>query len=133
MTTTYERIKFELASRFNLNKYHNDTIVKINGHEKAATFIRIVVQDTYIVFRFVSYRTTVMSVFIPNVHNKECTFNAPYLWIKGLYSATTRKHIGWWVNWLVDMGVVPYNWNYYTIKQAWNDKEEDKPMARLYF
>lgn len=34
MTTTYERIKFELASRFNLNKYHNDTIVKINGHEK---------------------------------------------------------------------------------------------------
>lgn len=89
MTTTYERIKFELASRFNLNKYHNDTIVKINGHEKAATFIRIVVQDTYIVFRFVSYRTTVMSVFIPNVHNKECTFNAL---ICGLRAFTVPPH-----------------------------------------
>lgn len=130
---TYERLKYALASKYNMNKYHNDAEVRIKGHEKAATYIHIIIQDTYIAVRFVSYNTTVMSVLIPNVHNKECTFYAPYLWIKGLYSATTRKHIGWWVKWLVDMGVVPYNWNYYTIKQAWQDKEENKPMARIYF
>lgn len=131
--TTYERLKKELENRYGLNKYHNDAEVKIEGHEKAATYMRIILQETHIVIRFVSYRTTVISLFVPNVNNKDCTFNAPYLWIKGLYSATTRKHIGWWIACLVDMGVVPYNWNYYTIKQAWDDKEENKPMARLYF
>lgn len=133
MMTTYERLKYELANKYNMNKYNNDIRVRIKGHEKAATFIRITIQETRMEFRFVSYNTTVMSVFIPNVHNKECDFNAPYLWIKGLYSATTRKHIGWWVKWLVDMGVVPYNWNYYTIKQAWRDKSEEQEFARLYF
>lgn len=129
----YEELKRKLENRFNMADRYYSVLTKVTGHEKARTEIYITVAATAITIDFWSYYTRVMSVYVPNVAHEECECKDPYIRINGLYSATTRKHIGWWVKWLIDMDIVPCNWNYYTIKQAWYDKEKDKPMARLYF
>lgn len=131
--TKYEIMKRELESRFHLNAFHHNTVERIDEHEKAATHMRIYLTDTEASIGFWSYKTLVMSVHVPNTNNKKYTFNAPYIRITGLYSATTRKHIGWWMKLLVNMGVVPCNWNYFTVKQAIADREDKSASAYLYF
>lgn len=95
----------------------------IKGHEKASTLITIehVRQDyeraNYIHIVLWSYCTSVVHVYI-NASGKNA------IKVMGLYSATTRKHISWFANWLKEQGIIPMEWNYYTFKASF-EKGQD--------
>lgn len=63
-----------------------------------------------------------MTVFIP----KPSEDSVPYLEITGLYSMTTRKHIGWWMAFLRDLNIVPPTWDYFTVKEAWENRKDSQ-------
>lgn len=123
MMNRYDALKRELENKFNMWGRSYSALTKVKGHENANTEIYITVTATAITIDFWSYSTRVMSAYVPNADHEECVFKNPYIRINGLYSATTRKHIGWWVEWLKNMGVVPCNWNYYTMKQCYMDRD----------
>lgn len=130
--TRYEELRITLDNKFNMGGRSYSALTKVTGHEKASTEIYIKVSDTAITIDFWSYNTRVMTAYVPNVDHDECVFKDTYIRINGLYSATTRKHISWWVAWLKNMGVVPCNWNYYTMKQAYMDRD-GKDYGVIYF
>jgi hypothetical protein len=76
-------------------------IEKIRGHEQAQCYII----HEGLEIKLVSYRTVVL---IYNVIDKtiECT---------GLYSMTTRKHIGWFMNQYIQ------GYNYHDVKHAYEN------------
>ena len=80
----------------------NYTTKSNNGHEYAATYVRIFDDNTV---QLVSYTTTVIEI------NPE-----GWLSVNGLYSRTTIKHIGWFMR---ERGM-----SYYTAKQLYIDNKE---------
>lgn len=132
MMNRYDALKRTLDNKFNMTGRYYSVLTKVTGHKNANTEIYITVAATAVAIDFWSYNTRVMTAYVPNVDHKECECKDPYIRINGLYSATTRKHIGWWVAWLKNMGVVPCNWNYYTMKQAYMDRDE-KEYGVIYF
>lgn len=127
MMTTYEILKNELENRYHLNAFHNVEMVEIDGHEKAATVGYLHLSERSIHLQVYSYSTCVLDVYIPSSESRR----TPYLEIRGLYSMTTRKHLGWWMGFLRALHIVPPTWDYYTLKRAWEEKGEDYPRLSL--
>lgn len=126
--TTYEMLKNELENRYGMNEYYRRPLVHLKGHTKAATFARVCLGRCGIHIYIQSYATRIMTVFIP----KPSEDSVPYLEITGLYSMTTRKHIGWWMTFLRDLNIVPPTWDYFKVKEAWeNRKDEQYPRLPL--
>ena len=78
------------------------TSMKFNGHEKAAAKINYYNDGS---FSLVSYATTVATVD-----------NEGWLHVRGLYSRTTIKHIGWFMHLIGS--------SYQTAKQLFQDRYE---------
>lgn len=130
-------LKNALISKFP-NEYdypRKEIYSKVPHHEKAATYFTVAFRTDYrnkaeIYIRFYSYGTRVMQVSL--YEEGEDMWGYPNdLVINGLYSATTRKHIGWWLGLLRNWGVIPCTWDYYTIKKAYEERGEHS-FGRLY-
>ena len=76
---------------------------RLRGHEQANAYIQR--EGTKI--NLISYRTKVLEFDVIE-RTVYCT---------GLYSVTTRKHIGWFANQFLSQ----YGINYHDIKQAYNN------------
>lgn len=125
--TTYALLKNALENRYGLSDNNRRPVIHLKGHPKAATFARVCLGRYGIHIYIQSYATRIMTVFIP----KPSEDSVPYLEITGLYSITTRKHIGWWLGLLRNWGIIPCTWDYYTVKKAYEERGEHS-FCRLY-